>query len=174
MQFKTSDILLVSSKGFLPDAIQEFQGNKYNHAGLILEIENVFYVCEALKYGIALTNINDYLENKSKQLLILRSEIEPTNETKSKMINFCLPYCGNAPYEYINLLFYQPIKYIAKKLFGKEIWIGRSKAKSNKRFICGEWVAYVYNEFTFDFENWNKVAPVDLYNSKKFKHIKVK
>jgi hypothetical protein len=67
------------------------------------------------------------------------------------------------------------INKITKKLFKKEwlgeegIWIGKGKEHSKKRFICGEWVMFIYNHFLGWFEdNWYKGAPVDLFNSGNF------
>lgn len=167
MKIETGDNLLVSSKGILPEAIQWFEDCKWNHSAFFLWLNDILYVIEADKHGIALTKWEDYTKS-DKGLLILKPKKPIDDKTKSDMIDFVLEYTGHTPYEYINLLFYQPIRYIAKKLFDKEIWIGRSKSKSNKKFICGEWVAYIYNHFFGWFSKWNQIAPVDIYDDSNF------
>ena len=119
-----------------------------------------------------MTKFKNYIES-DKGLLVLKPKDKLSNQMKSDIIDFVLEYTGHTPYEYINLFFYQPIRYIAKKIFNKEIWIGRSKSKSNKKFICGEWVAFIYNKFLKLFDNWNEVAPVDIFNDEKhFNHYR--
>ena len=61
MKIETGDILLVKTKGFIPRAIQWFQGNEYNHAAMIINIGDVTYACEAANRGIRLQNIDYYL-----------------------------------------------------------------------------------------------------------------
>ena len=167
IQIETGDNLLVSSKGIVPEAIQWFQTCKFNHSAFFIWLNNILYVIEADKHGIALTKFKDYIES-DKGLLILKPKVKIDDKTKSDMIDFVLEYTGHTPYEYINLLFYQPVRYIWKKLFGKEIWIGRSESKSHKKFICGEWVSFIYNVFMGWFTNWNEVAPVDIYFDRNF------
>ena len=167
MKIETGDNLLVSSEGFLPEAIQWFENCKWNHSAFFLWINDILYVIEADKHGIALTKFQDYIDS-DKGLLILKPKNPINDEIKSEIINFVLEYTGHTPYDFINLLFYQPIRYITRFLFGKEIWIGRGKSKANRRFICGEWVAYVYNNIFGWFNNWNEIAPEDIYNNKEY------
>lgn len=53
------------------------------------------------------------------------------------------PFINKTKYDYIDLLIYQPIKILS---FGK-IWLGEKK-EDGKKFICSEWVSYVYNSTT--------------------------
>lgn len=154
----TGDVLLVSSSSWLSSTIQDFQNCKWNHAGLFLWIENQLYVCEAHRYGVRLKDFSAFI-NGNSQLMILKPVNKYSSTTKEYMIHFCLPYCGNAPYDFMSLVIHQPIKF----LFGK--WIGKKVSEASKRFTCGEWVMFVYYHFTGWFENWYKHAPVDLYNS---------
>ena len=167
MNIETGDNLLVSSEGFLPEAIQWFENCKWNHSAFFLWINNVLYVIESDGHGIALTKFQDYI-NGYKGLLVLKPKLPIDDKIKSEIIDYVLEYTGHTPYDFLNLLFFQPIRYITKFLFSKEIWIGRSKRKANKRFICGEWVAYIYNHFFGWFINWNQVAPVDIYINKEY------
>ncbi len=175
-QFRNGDILLVDTSSFLGKTIDKFQGNRFNHAGFILNVFETCYVVEAVDTGVGFTELSEYLtkyNNGELDLLILR-------DVKSRffyidtqeIIKFILPKT-KLSYHYSNLFIFQPIKYIAKKLFGKELWIGPKKVVAEEQFICGEWVAFVYNHFTGLFDNWNKVAPVDLYDNYDFVHLTI-
>jgi len=168
---KTGDILLVDTEGFIPSKIDKFQGNDYNHAGLVVCIFGKTYIFEAINVGMAFTDLEDYIKRAKTEdvnLLILRPK-DGFNVTQCDIMNFILPLTQK-PYGYVNLLFYQLVKYLSK---GK-IWLGRRKLKSDKSFICGKLVAYIYNHFTGQFKEWHKVAPVDLFDSHDFKHIPLK
>lgn len=177
-EIKPGDVILVNSNSFVGNAIEDFQGNEFHHAGIIVKAYGIYWVVEAVETGVGFTLLTDYLksyERKEKDLLILRLK-EDDFEIKipeEMLMRFILPKTKTG-YDYVNLLIYQPVKFIWKKLTGKEIWIGRKRIKSHIRFICGEWVAYLYNEFYGYFPKWHKVAPVDLYNSEKFDHLIIK
>lgn len=158
---ETGDVLLVSSGSWLARQIQRFQKCKYNHAGIFIKIDNELWISEALEHGLALTSITEYMLSKSK-LLVLKPK-EKINEQKKEYIkNTTLNHSGKYPYEYSNLLIFQPIKFLTG------LWIGRKENKADKRFICGEWVCFLYHEAFDIFPEWNKAAPVDLYMSDYF------
>lgn len=169
LNIETGDNLLVSTDSWLGRTIQKFEKNSYNHAGKLFWINNVLYVSEADKYGISLTKLTHYTNNPSKYKLLVQKPVVPfTEEEVGKMYNFAIPKSGHIKYDYINLLVYQPIKFLT---FGK-IWLGsKDSDKQNRRYICGEWVARIDNEIRGWFSNWSKVAPVDLYNSDKYNNF---
>ena len=163
MKIETGDNLLVSSTGPLQEAIQWFEDCDWNHSGFFIWINNILYVIESDIHGIALTKFQDYIDG-DKGLLILKPKIQIDEKTKSDIIDFVLEYTGHTPYDFVNLLVKQPIKYITKFLFGKELWISWSKSKATRKFICGEWVAFIYNHFFGWFDNWYKLAPENIYH----------
>lgn len=178
MDLKTGDILLVDTEGFIPSKIDVFQGNDFNHAGFIVCIYGKTYVFEAIDSGMAFTPFEDYQERLGKEdirLLILR----PLNDVWEyvpieDLMNFILPLTKGF-YAYFNLIFYQAVKYVWKYLFRKELWIGRSQKKviDKGSYICGQLVARIYNYFFGWYsKEWHKIAPVDLYNDKRYDHIK--
>ena len=164
------DIILVSTlEGFLQGEIQKFQKNPYNHAGKLIWIRNKLYISEAVKTGIALTEISYYTSQPDKyKLLILRPKESFTEEEIDMMFGFMIPKTGHVRYEFLNLLVYQPIKFLT---FGL-VWFGaKTDKKADKRYICGEWVARIDNVVRGYFDViWHKVAPVDLYNSEYYNH----
>ena len=163
MQILSGYILLVSTKkGFIPKIIQKVTKCKYNHAGLLLVINRITYVVEATEKGIVLTLLSHYTSQPDKyDLLILKPKIKPINN----ITDIALSKLGT-PYEFKNLIFHQLAKYI----FGK--WIGKKKDKADKKFICGEFVAWCWWKATNTslFYNWYKIAPVDIYKCDKFTH----
>lgn len=175
------DVILRSNEGLVPDAIDWFQGNDFNHAGIAMYIYGKCYICEAISTGIALTPWEVYDEKiKSGEYvcMVLRTDKEEAPSPQS-MAHFCLPYTS-AGYEYQNLLIFQPVKYISRWFFmliaklegkpykGKQIWIGSSKENADKSFICGEWVMFVINNYWKWFNSWNQGAPADLFHENKF------
>jgi len=165
---KTGSIILVDTEGLVQSTIDRVQGNDYNHAGFVVNLYGETYIFEAIKSGMAFTNIKDYIkETEEKDVNLLLLEPIKWDVEEKELMNFILPLTQR-PYGFTNLLIYQLIKYVFN------VWIGRSREKSTKRFICGKLVAYIYNHFTGLFPDWHKVAPVDLFNSKEFKHKQIK
>ena len=173
LKIKTGDVLLVDSHTFLGNAIDKFQGNRFNHAGFFIDVYEDIYIVESVETGVGFTLFTEYLkkyEKKEVDLLICRpknDEFDKINTTD--LMRFILPKT-KLGYDYVNLFWHQVIKYIAKKI-GFDLWVGKRKIKAHTRFICGEWVAYIYNYYLGWFSNWNKVAPVDIFNNQNFKHI---
>jgi hypothetical protein len=165
----TGDVILVHGEKLLQRAIQWFQGLIYtsgwrwNHAGLIVCFDGEPFVCEATAKGIVFTPFKDF-EGKD---FIIGAPVQPIpDELKDDIARFCLPHAGNVRYDFVNLLVEQPVKIISKELIGREIWIGaRNDKRATRRFICGEWVAYVYHRFFNCFENYPEIDTCSIYNS---------
>lgn len=168
-EIKTGDNLLVSTNSWLGRTIQKFQKCKWNHAGKFIVISNVAYVCEAKNRGICLTPFVNYTNNKTKyQLLIQKPKKIFSEEEIQRMQFFMLSKCGNVGYEYVNLLLYQPIKFLTG------IWIGsKTDKKGDRRYICGEWVARIDNIIRGWFEKWEDLAPVELFKSEHYKNYEL-
>jgi hypothetical protein len=150
MQINNFDILLVSNSSWLARQIKWFSGSKWTHAGLFVILNEVIFIIEAQSKGIVLTQFSEY-ENSNKILALLQPKEKP-----KKDLTKILKTVGRKRYDYRNLLVLQPIKYLSKKIFNKELFLSKP---NNKRFTCSEFVAYVYHEY---FMNYSKVAPRDL------------
>jgi len=160
----TGDILLVNSKGFLPRAIQLFQGNEYNHAAMYVSIWDEPFVAEADKKGVQFTHLDHYTSNPDRYKLMFLKPNFYIDERQFALQATSL--AGSVNYDFINLFIHQSIKMVTGK------WIGRKGKKASNRFICGEFVAYVYCECTETvFQEWWNIAPKDLYNSENFSHF---
>lgn len=166
-QIKTGDCLLVSSCSFLAKAIQWFERCEYNHAGMFYWCYDTLMVIEAEKEGVIMTPFLDYINKDDYKLgkiklLLLRPEFDVDGSEYGK---FMLPYLGKTRYGFFNLLLAQSIRFLT----AGRIWIGPS-GKNKKRFICGEWVAFVYSRFNPYFHEWYRYAPSDLFDDLVFTH----
>lgn len=177
MKLKTGDILLVNTNSWIGKTIAWFQGNSYHHAGIIMRDGDNVWVFEAIETGMAFTEFSEYQRNKKNkgyELLILRPKSDIWSSVSDYHFRqFCLPLT-QIRYEFKNLLGFQAIRYLSEKLFGLNIWIGRSSKKSKRAFICSELVMFIYNIYHGFFEdNWHKGSPNDIYNHNYFNHIKI-
>jgi len=162
---RTGDILLVSSKSWIARQIQFFQKNKWNHAGIVVEIWGEWYICESDKRGICLTKLSDYI-NSNKELMICRPTWSYDEKNLSK---FMMPYCGHVKYDYTSLLFYQLIYQVTGK------WMGKKEDKATNAFYCSEWAAFVHH--TFDegvFPHWYETSPKDIFENNLLLHLTLK
>ena len=160
---KTGDCGLISSSSWLAKRIQYFQKCIWNHAFIFWWNYDELFVVEADRRGICLTPFSDYI-NSNKKIMILKPKFRVDG---SEYGSFMLKYCGKTRYGYGNLLLAQSIKFIT----AGRIWIGPSVNEKTKTFICGEFVAFVYNHFNkWLFEDWNRLAPSDIYNCIVFEH----
>lgn len=157
---KTGDSLLVSGHSWLAKTIQDIQKAKWNHAGMFYWCYDELMVAEADRPGVVLTPFSEYINGKS-HLLILKPKFVCDGSEYGK---FILPMLGKKRYGFLNLLVAQPIKFLTRG----RIWVG-SNNENPKRFICGQYVEYVYNHFNPDmFPNWVRDAPLDLFKSLHF------
>jgi hypothetical protein len=175
MDLKTGDILFVNKNTIWGGIVGYFQGDPYHHVGVIINVYGETYVFEALSVGMAFTPYQEYLDknfNKGYSLLVKRHKDNPFHKIPTKdIMNFCLPLTDR-PYEFSNLIGFQFIRMVYMKMFGRNLWIGRSQKKSKRSLICSELVALFYNNFTGMFEdNWHKAAPSDIINVLKLETV---
>ena len=164
-EIKDGYCLLVASHSFLAMRIQDFQklqnrkGGIFNHSGVFSSPFDVRSVFEATHPACCFTDFKEYINSGSHLLIgIPAFEVDPI-----RFGQICLQYDGLG-YEYENLFIHQSIKFLTGK------WIGRKNLKAEKRFICGELSARVYFDYSDGtwFNDWHKLAPIDLYESKLF------
>jgi Permuted papain-like amidase enzyme, YaeF/YiiX, C92 family len=175
-QARTGQVLLVASDTFLSSAIRWFEDCDFSHAALVIIINNEPFVIEALKKGMALTKLSDYMSDKSEKLGILHPNFAITIENEQKIIYFALPLAGRKRYGFFNLIGLQGLRYLCVKLFGQETeadWL-MDQLNTDKRLICAEACAYILNSVIPGlFPEWREIAPKDLYLSNNFKFEEV-
>ena len=150
---KVGDIVLYSGKGFLPRAIQFFQRNKYNHAGLVVEVWGKLFILEAVAEGVVLNTIEDSFKG-SKQIVMRPNFDVAANKQFS---NFAVELTEDRKYDYAALFWHQLIY----KITGRRRWVGRQHTAGEKLY-CSELCAYVYNQLYGLFPKWYKTSPAML------------
>ena len=164
MDIKEGDIILVhTKKGFIPKGIRYFTKCHYNHSAIVVRAFRTLCVLESVGRGFMITKtLEEYIEEtpEKREILALRA-IEKLD--KPNFYNRIKDILGH-PYDFKSLLYSQLIQQLTKRY----IWKGARNVKASKRVYCSEACAYVYPEI---FPNWWAVAPVDIYNEKRFKEV---
>lgn len=181
MELLTGDILMVSTKKkdsayrqFLADVIKKFQGSKWTHAGIIVVMDGIVYVSEAERHGIGYGTLKYYSDPEKYELKIKRYKGNVTERDRNVIKHLCTDWSNDVKYGFINLLFFQSTKFIAKRWFNKDIWLGeKSLEKAKERMTCGKWTAYVYHEVFGILPKWNRFSPSDVDESPEFVDVDV-
>ena len=163
---KTFDVLVVQNERWLSKLIRWFIGSKWTHVGLIVVLDEGIFVLESdnyrgVKAGIILSPISKYTESK-RVLKFIRS----IHSTEDKDIGEYIKMAGRVKYDYFNLLFKLPIRYLSKKLLNLDIYPGLNNPN---RMTCSEFIGYVFKEY---FDLYSKLSPSDIEKSYHFKEIK--
>lgn len=174
----SGDVFMNDTKGFLPDSIDMFQKTTDNHAGMILNNHRFYELSssEAIGRGVTRRSFRHYVFNEKKKYRSISFYRLKTKRSNLKKLGSTLELEtilkeNITGYDFLNLLFFQVVRLGWYNIFGKKIWIGGGKEKGEKRFICGEWVAYIINKSTGLFPRWWQDAPVDIEKSKDFELI---
>ena len=175
---RTGDVFMNDTKGFLPDSIDTFQKSTDNHSGLIIKNDRLGEIStsEAIGRGVTRRSLRHYILNKKKKYRSISFYRLNSRYTKKKYYEDVIElqtilHEGQTGYDFMNLLFFQLVRFAWYNIFGKKIWIGGGEKKGEKRFICGEWVAYCINKATNLFDKWWQDAPVDVEKSGYFVKI---
>jgi len=175
-QLKSGDTVLIKTKGFLPSAIRWFQGYSRNHSLKIVKNNGIFYVGEAIGEGAFNLPIKKYLNKKYLEFTVLEFPKKLTVKQEKDFFNYTMSL-QNINYEKKNLLWHQAIKYLSKKIFGHDKWIGAKNEKEGmKGFICGEltehydnWLSKLIGLYPHLSWDWWKGSPERLYNNWAYK-----
>ena len=168
---ETGDIILVSSNTIKGLAIQKFQevadkkAGQQNHAGIILIEEDIVYVIEALSKGIQKTNFEEnYGSGKNGRFIILKPLFDTTKFDYIRTFN---KYVNKSKYDWINTLFFQPIRILFS------IWLGPKK--ENNKFECAEFVYFICKQVSpaLFFRNPEEIAPYNLFLNNNFFHLQI-
>lgn len=159
MHIKPFDVLLLSSKGFVPKAIQFFTKFEYNHVAIVIPYANELYVVEAQERGFHPSKtLTNWLEEKNKKgncVAVLRSK----KELDEQVMYTRFKNLVGANYEFVNLVFFQLIKVFTHKWFG---------SKDNKTVICSEAIAWIYEDY---FEKPYQVTPKEIFKNENFEVV---
>lgn len=108
----------------------------YNHAGLIIKIDNTFYVIHAVFPRIEIVEYETWVKQQERKTYIVPIDDKYNVEQVKKM---ALMQIGKK-YDVMSLFIYMPLYILSNK------WLGRVGKKSHKRLQCYELVSYVLEE----------------------------
>jgi len=173
VKYYTGQTLLVSSKNWTGEVIQDFQeefidkeAGKYNHAAKILVQKSGVYVVESAERGAGIQPIEYYLDG-DYGLVLCTPKFQYTEEEYERIL---LPMCGHVRYSYFDLIVAFPIYLVTFK----KLWVG-SKFENGKSLTCSQLCAYADNKvngLVFPFPQ--KISPADIYLSVHFQKHKIK
>lgn len=149
MDLKTGDILHCSGTSLLSRLIMKFTKSRFSHTALIVECWDRLYVVEAQNNGV---NAKPFEVWRSKYTYSFEVSRPKDIGNKKEFSIAAFSKIGATPYDYVSLLFYQPL-YI---LTGK--WKGRKNNSSEGKMYCSEYVGWL-----FDFEKYWEMSPQDIF-----------
>lgn len=171
---KTGTIGLVSVKKskrlWLCKGIQLFEGSKWNHAFLVVEIAGVLYAYEeGTIWGIIFTPLAEYFEaEKNGECELCFKNIKPLGKIKietfeNAIISRALAYVGRRSYGVFEIP-KQAVKQTLQKIGIQTDW-------NTKRLICSYLVRNILNEVLGVFNYDRTPAPDDLFNDNAFTYF---
>lgn len=148
---KTGDIIFFRSKfywyspmSWLSAAIRLFAKIKYNHVGIIIEIDKCLFVLEAIGRGIIPTPL-EYRYDKSDCIIVRPKKVSKTFRKDA------LSYVGYTKYDLMGLLVHQAVWTAS----GYRIWIGKKGPKEAKKTLY----CYEYSSLMEGDKDWWMVKP---------------
>lgn len=155
------DIILVNHpKSLIHKAIRYFDGSKYDHSAIILNLSGNLWVCEAKLNGFRPTYLlDDYIDvcNQGKYKATLCRVVPIDKETCSLKSVERL----GARYDIKSTVLFQLIRALVRKWFKIDLWIG---SKNAKRVNCSEIIGYILG-----FIYWYKMTPRELKENERVK-----
>lgn len=147
---------------YLSAAIRLFTNSYWSHTGILIWVYGTLCVAEA-DPKVKLTPFKEWAKDK----IIKISEYRvPISIVEKRMGHIILSKQGFTNYDFLSLLFFQPIYQITG------VWLGRTYNKNaDTKLYCSEYVAWVYNQYCGMFTDFYKLSPSDLAKDLRFKDI---
>lgn len=152
---KGLDVVFTGGKGFLPAIIREVETgeNKYNiptHVGLIIDVHGQKLLVEAVKEGVRINTLKDYLGKKRKWIICIKRHEQLTDDKRElgqKMLA-----------EIVR----KGIEYDTKGLFS---FLFKFVKQDKNKYFCSELVATIYKYLGLYRGIPEKTNPYDLYKN---------
>lgn len=133
INLQPGDVLHCTSSRALARAIQWFTKSRINHTATVVEIWGELFIVDSQRDGTNPRPVKQWLEkfnytykiHRPKEIDIVKYQIKVASKI------------GFTPYDFASLLIYQPWY----QLTGR--WIGKTKADSEKRMYCSQFVAWL-------------------------------
>lgn len=121
--------------------IRKVTGNFWNHAAIMVKIENSWFILESDIKGVVLLPYKDWVREQTLQIWI------PTENPAA--LGRMLSKCGNTKYDFLSLFWFQLVYQLTGKFYGFT-----SERKAAKTFYCYEYIGWVYH-----MKDWFKIDP---------------
>lgn len=149
MKLKTGDILHCIGDSWLSKTIRWFTKSHVNHTGIVVEVWGQLYVIDAQKNGVNPKPLEAWLREYKYEVIVSRPNY-PIDVRK-----FCIrafSKVGLTGYDFESLIIRHPLAIIRGK------W-AKDKDPNDKRMVCSEYVAWVFN-----IEKPYRITPKKLYD----------
>ena len=151
IKIEDCDVIFCQGQSWISKAIQWFTKSDFSHTAFVVELEGLFFIADAQKDGVNLRPLEEWRKKYKYKETVL---FDPTLNQKTAMMKKyrALKKVGVTPYDFVSLIFKQPLKII----FGK--W-KKGKKDENERMYCSE-----YNSYIEGVQNFNELSPAELFN----------
>lgn len=109
----------------------------YNHEAICIKLEDNYWVIQAVRTGVTITEYNTWLTQGNRQTYYI--PVNPERYNLQQVKKTALEQIGKK-YDYMSLLVYLPLFIITKR------WFGRTGQRSHRRLYCYELVSYILGE----------------------------
>lgn len=143
LQLQEGDVIIYrtefkwsSPMSYLAAAVRLFTGVPYNHATMVLEVEDTPMKFESNEKGIRATFLQRFIERPHSKIIILRNK--SLKRTPKEMRELALSLLGR-PYDVLTLAWWQLIYRMFK------VWTGQvNEEKVTEKMACTDFVAYIH------------------------------
>jgi len=155
---KTGDIIyfrtlfhIFKPMSWLGVLIRLFTKVKYNHVGLIVLIEKLPFVIEAVGRGVIITPYRQ--RTNDKKIMIKRGSLS----IKDSFSREALGYCGHTKYDVLGLVWHQLLWNITGVYTN-----AKNDSEAAERFYCYEFAAFMHRD---KYPDWKTVNVNEFINA---------
>jgi len=172
---KPFDIMLGGRPTWLSKQIKKIIKADISHSAVFFTVDKNIYVHESDRYGLRNADFVEYYFNRPDyKIYIARPKIKATLKQEREFKHLAIKTAGHKPYDFMNLIFHQPVKWFMKRVFNKDVWWGKRKTDSNNRFICSERTAYIMDNFFSIEPNYHKISTEHFLHSDNYEVYELK
>jgi len=149
---------------YLGVGIRAFTSSYWSHTSIFIWVHGHLCVAEA-DPRVKITPFFDWSRDK---IIKVSEYVMPQTIVEKRMGHIIMSKQGYTKYDFLSLLFFQPIYQITG------IWIGRKHNKNHDaRLYCSEYVAWIYNQYNGMFCDFFKISPGIIANDNRFRTLYV-
>lgn len=151
---RTGDILVCSANRIISRAIKWFSKSEFSHTAQVIRAYGEILVVEAQMNGVHVLDYNSWVKKYGYKYYTIRADRD-LSESPSDFAKKALSKTAQNNYD-IKAIFYEfPYYYMTGR------WIGpKTEAEA---LIDNKWNCSTLTAWLFDFEDWWKFSPEDVY-----------